>query len=244
MEDWRQELVKEEGLKRVADAKRLFGQAIRKQSYDSEAAHQAMREAISTAASAFYWLDDTDLGEPAHQTLHKYGKYARQHFPKGCTVDFDGRHYLTRCPVLIAHKRFGFSVEFEGTPRCSLCGDDASECMAHTKGEKYDVAGGWVQGLHGSWCRICGASSCDAHSSGETYTVRAGHVIEEANLLAAALVPKPRQPDARLSSLEIDDALMLPVVGRDNWGDPIGCTRCELPCQGFTEMPKRLNDPA
>jgi hypothetical protein len=75
------------------------------------------------------WLEDTPEFEIAHLELHTAGRFARENFAKGCRPEPKGDgSFVHRCPVFIAHKRFGFSIGATGNAICSICGGDASEC--------------------------------------------------------------------------------------------------------------------
>ncbi|MDE0805861.1 MAG: hypothetical protein OSA99_21365, partial [Acidimicrobiales bacterium] len=158
----------EHGSELRRQARRQFGQGVMLTGVDDEEAEDAIRQALSTAASAYNWLEGTEHEEAAHADLHRYGHYARQYFPGGCELGWTGRSYEHRCPVAVAHKRIGFSIGFTGKRFCSVCGEDLSECE-HVPGQFYDVEGG--PNSEGR-CRVCLAEACNTHVPGLTYRAR------------------------------------------------------------------------
>ena len=218
-------------------AKRAFGQAIYLEQLHDAGADAKAREALSIAASATYWLEDTELEEVAHEELDRYGRFVRETFPDGCILHWTGRSYEHRCPVRIAHKRFGFSIGFTAKRLCSICGSDLSECE-HLPGHVYEVQGG--RGPHG-YCRVCMRRDCTEHVPEQTYPARVGSVITEIETLEEiSLVEKPQQPDARLTAIPVDTKSLQDHLGRDfRPGMTVTCSQCLDPCAGFErfEMP-------
>ncbi len=221
-----------EGNKRRRLAKRKYGQSALLAELAPEEAEKKGREALALGASAFYWLDGTELGEVAHQELHVMGRFVRESF--GCELHFTGSSYEQRCPVAIAHKRFGLSIGFTGNRNCSICGQDVSECE-HVLGREYQVPGGI--GPSGR-CRVCMSPDCNEHSSDQIYPTRAGTVLTEGTLHEVSIVPKPAHPDARLTAIPIDSVELVEYLGpKFRIGMPVICSQCLGNCPGFTELP-------
>lgn len=214
-------------------AKRLFGQAVVLTGLDDREAEEKIREALATAASAFYWLEGTELEEQAHEELHKYGAYAREHLSTGCRLRWTGSSYESTCPVKVAHKRFGFSIGFVGNRLCSICRQDVSECE-HLPGRLYEVEGGHDDEGR---CTACAQADCSSHPGGERHRVRAHVLITEATMHEVSLVSRPKQPDARLSALPVDtEALQAALGPAFRPGMPVNCDACRFECHGFDEL--------
>lgn len=198
------------------------------------------RKALSLQFSAFNWLEDTDREEDAHRELHEMGRSTRTRFPDGCVLTWNGSSYEHRCPVRLCHKRFGFSPGMTvGKRICSICGDDISECP-HLGDQLYTVRGG--PGASG-YCPVCamqvGDRACD-HSSNETFEVEPVSIITEIDRLEEiSLVPRPQQPDARLTAIPVDGEALKDALGLVfSYGiDTVTCSACFNPCSGFDRMP-------
>lgn len=211
-------------------ARRAFGQAVLRTGIDDVAADQHIRRCLDVAASALYWLEDTKLEFAAHEELHKYGRYAREHLSSGCELQWTGSGYQNACPVRIAHKRIGFSIGFVGDRLCSICRQDVSECE-HLPGRLYEMAGGSDDA---GCCQVCGRANCDEHSTGEVYRERAHVLVTNATIHEVSLVSKPKQPDARLMAVPVDSDRLTASLGPGfKFGMRVSCDFCQLPCPGM-----------
>jgi hypothetical protein len=186
--------------------------------------------------SAFNWLEDTHFEEDVHAELHKMGRSVRERFPEGCGLIWVGNRYEHRCPVALCHTRFGFSVGMiVSERRCSICGDDPSEC-SHRENVLYEVPGG--PGPGGS-CPVCLKDSCE-HSSHQTYPVRRFvHIDKIEAINEVSIVSRPRSPDARLLGIPVDRDVLEEALGQEfQYGqDTVQCSQCLLECQGFSRLP-------
>jgi hypothetical protein len=215
-------------------ARRKFGSACLSLINDREKARQEIREAIRTMASATYWLEDTEYFDVAHDDLHTFGRFAREHFPEDCEVHWDGKAYSHTCPVPIAHKRFGFSPEMIVKRHvCSLCGDDASECP-HLPLQLYRVRGGCDYSPSGR-CRVCIKEECE-HDPNTTYLVTQVRIVEKIERMdGVAIVGRPVQPDARLTAVPIETKDLADYLGPGfTPGMRLQCSQCLERCGGFT----------
>lgn len=195
---------------------------------DSSAAEGEAREALSAYASALNWAEDTNLEDTVHQEMDRAAAWVRQTF--GCTVAREGTEYFQRCPVALAHTRVGLSVGGYAHKRCSLCGDDLSECP-HLPGVAYLVPGG-PDDL--GWCRVCLREQGCEHASDQTYRAGLVSTIVEMTLEEVSIVAKPAQPDARLSSISISvDDLRRALGDRFVAGMDVSCDRCLKACAGL-----------
>lgn len=195
-----------------------------------EQADDTIRRSLALAASAYNWLEGTEFDELAHDEMHKYGRYAREHFPDRCQLEWTGSGYEERCPVAVAHKRLGFSIGFIGDRVCSICQGDPSECI-HTPGEFYEVEGGTDESGR---CRTCFAEGCNSHVAGATYRVRAVRRITNAEIQEISLVAKPKHPDARLTAVPVDLDALQEYLGPDfKPGMRVSCDQCLKTCPGM-----------
>ena len=133
------------------------------------------------------------------------GRWVRETF--GCAVLQENGTYYRTCPVDLAHRRIGMSIEYIAkTIRCSICGRPTHECE-HIAGRDYDG-------------KRCG---------------RIIEEIDE--ILGIALVSRPAQPDARLTKVSIDTKDLrsaLPPQWRP--GMPVSCDICLRACKGVVEV--------
>jgi hypothetical protein len=226
-----------EGLRRRLRARRKFGDAIRMTETDAEAAHRSIREALSHAANASYYLEGTEAFQAVHADLHQMGRYARERFPEGCQLEWLGDRYEHRCPVALAHKRMGFSPGMVIRRRiCSLCSADVSECP-HFPDHWYRVRGG-PEASPTARCRVCASEMCD-HDPDITYMANPIRIVEEIERVdEVSLVRSPRQPLARLLGIPVDTEALRERIGPDFIpGVRVDCSRCLQACPGFTYLP-------
>lgn len=124
------------GLAALAGARETLAQGARSMLTDEASAEEQCRKSLASFASAMNWLEDTEHFETAHRALDEAGAFVRRAF--GCTLHQEGRKYEQQCPVAIAHKRLGLSVEaIIATSECTICGQDEDDCP-HILGRVYD----------------------------------------------------------------------------------------------------------
>ena len=213
---------------------RLYGQSSLWFDMGDPEAESVARRMLAVAASAFWNAEDIDLESPTHSEMDSYGAWVRTTL--GCHLVYESGTYYQRCPIAIAHKRIGMSVGFTVRRRiCSICGEDWSDCI-HSPSELYHVRGGANQE---GYCRVCGIENCTKHYSGRTYrTPPIAIVTEVEQLNEISLVPKPAQPDARLTSIPINTKSLRAALGPSfSPGMPVTCNRCFGPCGGIEEFP-------
>lgn len=200
-------------------------------------AEQIGREVLSIAASALYWLEDTEFEDSAHLEMHSYGKYMRENLNSGCELFWNGSEYERRCPVDISHKRFGFSIGYVGSRMCGICGDDASECP-HFEDTVYEVTGGPNRS---GYCPVCSTKGCIEHLPENTYRVRPTIIVSIAEIFEVSIVSKPVQPDARLKAIPVDREKLIEALGPNFvYGETVNCDKCIKPCEGFETLPDDL----
>jgi hypothetical protein len=215
-------------------ARRLYGQSSLWFDIGDPQAESVARRMLGVAASAFWNAEDTELESSTHSEMDSYGAWVRRTF--GCHLAYDSGTYYQRCPVAIAHKRIGMSVGFTVRRRiCSICSEDWSDCI-HSPNELYDVPGGPNQE---GYCRVCGIEDCTKHRPEQTYRMPPIAIVTEVEQLnEISLVPKPAQPDARLTSLPVDTESLRAALGASfSPGMPVSCDRCLGPCGGIEEFP-------
>jgi hypothetical protein len=180
------------------------------------------------------WLEDTPEFDVAHSELHAAGRLAREQFREGCRLAEEPDGSLTqRCPVALAHKRFGLSIGAIGNAICSVCGDDASECP-HMPGDQYDLAACREHGR----CNICLETDPCPHQPGETYRTEAHVVVTEAELREVSIVARPAQPDARIAKIPISRQRIEARLGRLPPHAYVSCDQCLSSCPGFDYLPE------
>jgi hypothetical protein len=121
-----------------AAAKRHFYAAKQLATRDARAAEHEARQAITDAVKAFWWAEDSELEAEQHRLMHEIGEWTRERF--GCWLHSEDGRYTVRCPIVLAHKRLGFSVGYIAKLVCSICAGDVSECP-HMPDRAY-----WVRG--------------------------------------------------------------------------------------------------
>jgi hypothetical protein len=204
-------------------AQRLVGQA-------SASAEREARLAIGAIVTAFWWAEDSDEEEAQHILMHKIGRWTRRRF--GCSVAFEDGRYLRRCPIDIAHKRFGFSVGYTATLLCSICGDDVSECP-HLRSKAY-----WVRGGVGpsGYCPVCMGQACQ-HDQQRLYRVTVSQIVTNMKAREVSLVSRPAGVTTRLTELPLSSDELRAKFGPDfEVGMPVSCDLCLGSCWGFTEL--------
>ncbi len=193
---------------------------------------QEARDALSSYWSAMNWLEDSDEFAGAHIKLHEAGRSVMQTY--GCRyAKTDAGHYEQRCPVSLAHLRFGFSPEMvvDGV-LCSICGQDPTGCE-HVAGRQYAVTC-----EKSPECNVCRVAKC-AHIPGQTYEADCGRIITEIKRVEGiAVVARPATPDARILARPLDTDYVQSTQRLGwRWGEPARCTECRELCEGFRDIP-------
>jgi hypothetical protein len=225
---------------------------------DWQAAEEACRLALESAADSFNWLDDArhDLGreqlidvesftgqsgkprplgalvDQAHTMVHTAGEMVGGLF--GCRITYrDGRWY-DECIVALLHLRFGNSAGLWVRYECSVCRQDPGDCV-HEPGLTYSVhAARTDEGM----CTICGETDCSAHLPEGTYEVVASASLAHPQLREISITPRPRDPLARIAGRSVEDEDLRTRLGRLPRPDEVVLDHaCMYPCRGFTEMP-------
>jgi hypothetical protein len=215
-----------------ADANRHLANAKHLVGHNRPRAESEARRAIDSVVRAFWWAEGSDLEDSQHELMHKIGRWTRRTF--GCRLHFDGESYTEKCPIAIAHKRFGFSPGYTARHVCSICGDDLSECP-HLRSRLYWVRGG----LNDSGvCPICMQENCKRHRADRLYQARPVSIVTDLEGLEVSLVGRPANPEARLLSIPVSMERLAEEFGPAfTAGMPVRCDRCLGDCWGFAQIP-------
>jgi hypothetical protein len=224
-----------------------------------QAAEEACRLALQSAADAFNWLDDArqdlgqeqlvdirsftgrsgdpcpagDLVDQAHAAVHTCGEIVGGLF--GCKVAYrDGRWY-DECIVTLLHLRFGNSAGLRVRYECSICRQDPGDCE-HEPGATYSAQAALAGD---SACTICSEAGCSVHLPGDTYDIVAIAKLSNPQLREVSLTPRPRDPLARIAGRSVEDEDLRDRLGRLPLpGEMVLDHSCMYPCMGFKEFPE------
>lgn len=189
------------------------------------------RSAAQYAWDALNYLEDTERRAEAHLLLHQTSELVGGLF--GCRITKRDGTWWHECTSRLGHIRMGMSAGFTARRRCSLCLQDASTC-SHLAGRRYaHVAMRDAEGI----CNMCHLIECD-HVLGERYEGSVHYVIYEADLLEVSMVPRPRDPLARLTAVEMKADEMADRAGAEQWrlaGETsVRCYSCIAECPGLS----------
>jgi hypothetical protein len=190
------------------------------------------RGALDAAVDAFDHLEDKDLASDAHAWAHTIGEMVAGLF--GCRAKRENDRWFDVCRLSLMHLRVGLSAGFVASRLCSICDRDQSSLPAcgHTHGVTYSrIAARRADGS----CTICGNLECLAHTPGYTYPVLACAQIRNVDrLYDISPVPRPRDPLARHTAIEIPAYAVACLPNHDAQNASLYCEWCVAPCTGFT----------
>jgi hypothetical protein len=216
-----------------AAAKRHFYAAKQLAARDALAAEREARQARGAAVRAFWWAEDSELEGDQHRLMHEIGQWTRERF--GCWLQMEGSRYTVQCPIVIAHKRFGFSVGYTAKLICSICGGDVSECP-HMPDRAY-----WVRGGPNATgrCPVCMQEACN-HEPSRLYRISMTRIVTDMRAREVSLVRRPAGVETRVLTMSVDTGDLQQHLG-PAWkpGMPVSCDRCLgglAACQGFDEF--------
>ncbi|MFD9720790.1 hypothetical protein [Streptomyces sp. NPDC059076] len=200
----------------------------------AESRHQSLerlaRDSLQSAVNAFNFLEDTYWADVSHRHAHEVAALTGGIF--GCNVTFKEGSYWETCVLSLMHRRCGMSVGFTSTRKCSLCETDIDTCE-HLLDVRYPLA---IKRSPTGACNACGGLKCQ-HKDGEIENVYPRPMLGDLQLHEISLVSRPRDPLARLDSIEIDTYDLKQSLGSDPRGREIACYICLHPCQGFKDFP-------
>ena len=190
------------------------------------------RGALDAAVDAFDYLEDTDLAGDAHAWAHTIGEMVAGLF--GCRAKRENDRWFDVCRLSLMHLRVGLSAGFVARRLCSICDRDQSSLPAcgHTHGVFYSrIAARRADDS----CTICGNLKCLSHTPDETYPVLACAQIRNVDRLDdVSPVPRPRDPLARHTAIEIPAYAVADLPNHDAQNASLYCEWCVAPCTGFT----------
>jgi hypothetical protein len=190
------------------------------------------RGALDAAVDAFDHLEDTYLASDAHAWSHPLGEMVAGLF--GCRAKRENDRWFDVCRLSLMHLRVGLSAGFVARRLCSICDRDQSSLPAcgHAHGVTYSRIA--AQRADGS-CTICGNLECLTHVPDESYPVVACAQIRNVDRLDdLSPVPRPRDPLARHTAIEIPANVVARLPNHDAQNASLYCEWCMAPCTGFT----------
>jgi hypothetical protein len=240
---------------RMRDRERLLeDDGLRLFQAERNGAEELARAALDAAVTAFNLLDDLafdydlsnnfelfhdepferrsqfvnlgDVIDQAHSMVHRAGELVGGLF--GCALKHTDRGWFDACPTQLMHVRLGQSPGMIVKLACSVCNSDPGDCP-HKLGEVYDA----VAARHGDQCTICGESEQCGHTVGSVYPTVAGVLHRDLELREVSLVPRPRDPLARIKERSIDPQELIDQFGRvPDSRASLRCHGCMYPCEG------------
>lgn len=191
-----------------------------------EAAEDLARQALRSAAEAYWIAECTDGAQPEHMYLHEVGRWTRETF--GCVLGWNGAYFTSKCPVKIADERWGMSTGFTAKRWCSICYEDLSEC-AHQPERLYWVTGGPTAA---GACRVCSSNDC-VHDPAKFYAAPAISIVKEADVAEISFVDVPAQPLARATEVVIKTSSISRAVRNAFPQARANCDHCTRPYHGL-----------
>lgn len=212
-------------VRRWQDIRERFAEVI------EEKLREPIEAAVDNAVDALNFLEDTELRETAHDVVHQ-AAWLRFGF-LDCKLRVEDGEVQSDCPVRLAHQRWGVSPEIKTNWACSICNKRFDTCP-HIPGVEYEV----VVDFAGNKCSVCFEETCE-HKDGERANVPARRVSTGMEIIAVAIVARPRDPRARMASVSLNVINGSEMFKQCENGTAL-CTECILPCTGFIE-PDHLN---
>lgn len=168
-----------------------------------------LRSALDMLLSVF-WINK-DLRVPVSRQMHSIGMVLHETY--GCAFGFENGLYFTKCPNMLLHSDFGFSMRGFEKYKCSICNIDPVDCI-HRTGRKYNnVECNKFDGR----CNICRDenSSCD-HSLGEAYdNVEAIKIVYDMQIITFDVVKEPDFALARLTKIPFSKQSITKDIDKD-----------------------------
>jgi hypothetical protein len=177
-----------------------------------------LRSGLRSAAAAYNFFDDVRwdlpgstmiehagqevgrvdelLGE-SHRLAHALGDLIGGLF--GCVIVHDDGGWYDECVSSLLHVRYGNSMGFTARHECSICRQDFSGCD-HLRQASYPIT---VARDEAGLCTVCGEAHCE-HIDGTVIDVTARTTMTDIKLHEVSMVPRPRDPLARISAREVD----------------------------------------
>ncbi|GII32301.1 hypothetical protein Pmi06nite_57430 [Planotetraspora mira] len=168
------------------------------------------------------------LVDDAHAWAHRAGELVGGIF--GCRMTHDGQDWQDECALSLMHVRLGNSVGMTTNYVCSICGVVCWDCD-HEPGNNYFI----IATRDEEVCNICrDAQEVCTHTVGSTYDKRAEPTMQVLELREISLVPRPRDPLARIKGRGIDETDLIDYFGFAPPSDAnLLCHKCMYTCEGF-----------
>ncbi|WP_044492608.1 hypothetical protein, partial [Nesterenkonia massiliensis] len=209
-------------VRRWTEIRETFAEVIEEQ------LQEPIEAAVKNAVKALNYLEDTELRETAHELVHQASQLRFGFI--GCRLRVEDGHVQSDCPVRIAHQRWGFSPEIVTEWVCSICNERFDTCP-HIPDEEYEV----LVDRSSNSCSACFEKRRE-HRDGERVVVPAQRVAKRiVSAPAVAIVARPRDPEARLTSVEINVPADSELF-RQCQNETALCTECIIPCTGYIEF--------
>ncbi|HBR2078949.1 MULTISPECIES: hypothetical protein [Klebsiella] len=168
-----------------------------------------LRSALDMLLNVF-WIKK-DLRIPISRQMHSIGKVLHENY--GCAFGFENGFYYTKCPNMLLHRDFGFSMRGFEKYKCSICNIDPVDCI-HRTGRKYNNIE--CKEFDGR-CNICcnEISSC-GHHLGEAYdNVEAIKVVYDMQIITFDVVKEPDFALARVTKIPFSKQYIIKSIGKD-----------------------------
>lgn len=194
-----------------------------------------LRRALELLLNVF-WIN-RDLRIPISRQMHSIGEVLHENY--GCALEFEDGFYFTRCPNMLLHRDFGFSMRGFEKYKCSICDMDPVDCD-HRNGRKYSSI---ECRRFGKRCNICCDEnlSCD-HQLGEIYDdVEALKVVYDMEIITFDVVKEPEFAISRITKIPFSKQYIAKGVSGDPnsgvfffvYGSTIlNCDHC-VSCTGY-----------
>lgn len=196
---------------------------------DIDRAEQASRAGLKAAADAYNFFEDAawdihprtiltddagvrrgslrDVLARSHYLTHALGDMVGGLF--GCELKHKDGDWFDTCASSLLHVRLGQSMGFTARHECTVCGGNFAVCD-HLRDLDYEVPVLWRRG--GS-CSACRSDPCE-HKPGDLAVVRAASVMTDVELREVSLVPRPRDPLARITARQVEQQDVEGMVGQ------------------------------
>ena len=199
-------------------------------------AHHLLTEALNELLKLFWF--DIDKRVKNAKWMHNIGKYlCLNHQDKYCKILFDGESYYTKCPNILLHQDYGFSMRAIEEYVCSICGEDLLDCE-HISGEIYhDI----TCFNNSSLCNICGSEwgNCN-HKEGLKYNnVIGSKIVTNLELITFDMVKEPEEVFTRIVKIPYPKEYIEDIVkSQGDYDDfvygetTMFCSHC-IECPGY-----------
>lgn len=194
-----------------------------------------LRSALDMLLNVF-WINK-DLRIPISRQMHLIGEILHENY--GCSLGFEDGFYYTKCPNMLLHIDFGYSMRGFEKYKCSICGIDPVDCI-HRTGRKYNSVE--CKRFDGR-CNVCSDESLSCgHDLGKIYdNVEAIKIVHKPQVITFDTVKEPNFPLARVTKKPFSRKLIIkkiensPIYSDFVYGSTtIHCDHC-IGCAGYNQ---------